>query len=476
MATKKRKLPEELTEDLLCPVCQNLFEDPVVLQCGDSFCKSCINKVWDSEKPPFCPDKDCRKTFSDRNYITNKSVSKMMEKVQKAHPRERTAGTKLCMEHVEALKLFCHEDRKLICHICRVLSKHANHTLLSPKEAVSMFREMMETELPSKIKHFNQFQSKQKQKMSTIQNEAKSLEQHIKSEFAKMHQFLHEKELQMMQQLKEELGKILGKMMEKIRKFEEMKNEVQSQISEIQAKMKQEDPLLCLTEILEECKWILKTKDEENASNTALVSDNLTLGVYKSPLQCRVWKEMLSVAGLCLSHLTLDPKTSHPNLILSDNLTSVRYSDVKKQLSDNPERYNSRLCVVASQGFISGRHYWEVEVGCKSDWNVGVTRQSSKRKGQFDMNPKCGYWAIVLRPGNGYWAQDLPHKNLNLSVQPKKVGVYLDYEGAQVSFYNADDMSHLYTFTNTFTETLYAFFSPCNSSGGNLEPLKVLHL
>ncbi|XP_043922377.1 zinc-binding protein A33-like [Protopterus annectens] len=177
-----------------------------------------------------------------------------------------------------------------------------------------------------------------------------------------------------------------------------------------------------------------------------------------------------------LPHLTLDPKTAHPNLILSDDLTSVINRNVKELSPDNPERYNLRPCVLASQDFTSGIHYWEVKVGCKTYWELGVTRNSSIRKGQFDLNPNCGYWAIVLRSGNEYWAQDSTPKNLNLSAQPKKVGVYLDYEGGQVSFYNADDMSHLYTFTNTFTETLYAFFSPCNNCGGNLEPLKVLHL
>ncbi|XP_043922382.1 zinc-binding protein A33-like [Protopterus annectens] len=333
--------------------------------------------------------------------------------------------------------------------------------------------EKVKNYLASETEHLKQCQSKQHQKISSIQDEAKSLEHHITSAFAKMHVFLWEKEHQLIQQLKEEFEKILGKMEEKLRKFEEMKKDVERQIFEIQSKMAQKDPPLSLIEILEKCKWILKRKDEENTSNTALVSDSLSLGVYKGPLQYRIWKEISFDIRRSLSHLILDPKTAHLNLFLSDDLTSVRYCDAKQQLPDNPQRYNSLLCVLGAQSFTSGRHYWEVEVGYKTDWNVGITRQSSKRKGQFDVNPEHGYWNVALRSGNEYWAQDSPPKNLNLSVQLKKVGVYLDYEGGQVSFYNADDMSHLYTFTDTFTETLYAFFSPCNNCGTVAEPVTV---
>ncbi|XP_043923698.1 zinc-binding protein A33-like [Protopterus annectens] len=325
------------------------------------------------------------------------------------------------------------------------------------------------------MKLLEECQRRQEKKLSGIQNEAQILEQHITSEFSKLCQFLQDKEQQLKQQLKEEKEGILGKIEENLRKIEEMKEEVQKKIYGIQSKLEQKDSLHFLTGI----KIIKKRAMEEHKFNEreGNEDDSLSLGEYKGPLQYTAWKEMLSHVNPGLSHLTLDQKKAHPHLILTDNLTSVMYGDVKLQLSDNPERYDSRLCVLGSQGFTSGRHYWEVKVWNKTDWDVGVTNDSSRKKGKVDMNPEHGYWIVVLRSGNEYRAQDLTPKDLKLTVQPRKVGVYLDYEGGQVSFYNADNMSHLYTFTDTFTETLYPFFSPCCNVGDkNKEPLKVFHM
>ncbi|CAJ0951558.1 unnamed protein product [Ranitomeya imitator] len=187
-------------------------------------------------------------------------------------------------------------------------------------------------------------------------------------------------------------------------------------------------------------------------------------------------KVVACTIGLDLSPMMLDPSTSHPNLILSDGLTSVKYGDNKLVLPDNPKRFSQCILVLGSQGFDSGRHYWEVEVGNKTAWDVGMASESSNRKGKIKLNPKNGYWAIWLRNGDAYKALESPSKTLILNAKPKRIGVYVDYEGGQISFYNADDMSAIYTFRATFTEKLYPYLSPfLHDSGRNSEPLRVVH-
>lgn len=174
------------------------------------------------------------------------------------------------------------------------------------------------------------------------------------------------------------------------------------------------------------------------------------------------------------SHITLDPATNHPNLVLSKDLDTVCLEDNPEEVvPDGPERFSKTVCVLGAQGFTSGCHYWEVEVGNKTSWDIGVAKESVNRKeAKVTVKPSNGFWAIWLRNGNEYKALDSPSKQLLLKIKPQKVGVYLDYEGGQVSFYDADTMTHMYTFLDVFSECLYPMFSPgVNKDGLNGEPL-----
>ncbi|XP_066578027.1 zinc-binding protein A33-like [Amia ocellicauda] len=170
--------------------------------------------------------------------------------------------------------------------------------------------------------------------------------------------------------------------------------------------------------------------------------------------------------------VTLDPNTAHPSLILSEDGKQVRHGNKRQALPDNPERFDSAVNVLGKEGFSSGRHYWEVEVGEKPKWDLGVARESVIRKGRITVSPKNGYWTVWLRNGNEYKAATHPYVPLLLSLKPQKVGVFVDYEGGQVSFYNVEARSHIYTFTDTFTEKLYPYFNPgLNGDGKNAAPL-----
>uniref|UniRef100_A0A8C9VC58 Butyrophilin subfamily 1 member A1-like n=1 Tax=Scleropages formosus TaxID=113540 RepID=A0A8C9VC58_SCLFO len=157
--------------------------------------------------------------------------------------------------------------------------------------------------------------------------------------------------------------------------------------------------------------------------------------------------------------VTLDPDTAHPELVLSEDRKQVRYGDTRQNHPDKPERFKYWESVLGKEGFSSGRRYWEVEVGDKTDWTLGVVRESINRKGYFPLNPSSGLWVLSLSSGNDYKAFTDPSVSLPLSVKPQKLGVFVDYEEGQVSFYSVEDKSHIYTFTGyKFTEKLYPYF------------------
>uniref|UniRef100_A0A8C4T9M4 B30.2/SPRY domain-containing protein n=1 Tax=Erpetoichthys calabaricus TaxID=27687 RepID=A0A8C4T9M4_ERPCA len=165
--------------------------------------------------------------------------------------------------------------------------------------------------------------------------------------------------------------------------------------------------------------------------------------------------------------VTFDPETANSWLIVSEDSKEVRIGDRRQRVTDNPKRFDLCPCVLAKEGFTSGRHYWEVEVGEKTAWTLGVARELVNRKRWIILSRYRGYWTVWLRNKNKYGAlNDVP---LPLRVKLQTVGVFLAYDEGQVSFYNAQSRTHLYTFTDSFTGTLYPYFNlsfliePCMS-------------
>ncbi|XP_067396952.1 butyrophilin subfamily 1 member A1-like [Emydura macquarii macquarii] len=177
------------------------------------------------------------------------------------------------------------------------------------------------------------------------------------------------------------------------------------------------------------------------------------------------------IAQLYAVDVTLDPDTANPELVLSEDRKRVRLGDTRQDLPDNPERFDSRPCVLGTEEFPGGRRYWEVEVGDKPRWTLGVCSESVSRKGTVRLTPEGGYWALRLRDV-GYEALTSPRTILPVNVRPSRVGIFLDYEVGEVSFYNVTDRSQLFTFTDTFSGTLRPYFYPGSSAGSeNAAPL-----
>uniref|UniRef100_A0AAR2IIH4 B30.2/SPRY domain-containing protein n=1 Tax=Pygocentrus nattereri TaxID=42514 RepID=A0AAR2IIH4_PYGNA len=164
--------------------------------------------------------------------------------------------------------------------------------------------------------------------------------------------------------------------------------------------------------------------------------------------------------------VTLDPESAPCLLILSDDGKQVTFGDERQNRPDTPERFDRCPCVLGKEGFSSGRFYYEVRG--KTDWTLGVTTESSNRKGEITLSPEDGYWIVVLRNETEYTAADLAYVHLSLKQAPQKVGVFVDYEEGLVSFYDVEARSHIYSFTGqSFTEKLYPYFSPSDNVGDN---------
>lgn len=130
-----------LEDELSCPVCCEIFREPVVLKCSHSFCRACLQQFWSKKKARReCPI--CRRKCS----LTEPTVSLALKNVADTFLREqerRTAAARpgsgsgeevgaaeeKCVAHEEVLKLFCMDDLEVMCCVCQTSKKHQGHNV-----------------------------------------------------------------------------------------------------------------------------------------------------------------------------------------------------------------------------------------------------------------------------------------------------------------------------------------------------------
>ncbi|XP_051899733.1 nuclear factor 7, brain-like isoform X1 [Pristis pectinata] len=447
---------ESLTEEAICPICLDFFTDPVILECGHNFCRSCITRCWEREERNSCPE--CREEFADRTLRVNRALANLSEKARKVNLNPIKRESKLhCEEHQEELKLFCETDKKLICVICAGAREHRDHRFLPTKEAVEICKDQIKSSIESLTKmksDFQEMERQQKEKISGVREQSHSLQSHITSQFAELHQILTEKEQRLLRDLREEEEKILNPMEKNFQEIQENLNSIQEKLSKLQEQMDQEDSLIFLKE---EARWNESISDDDH---TFSVTDGaLPVEKFDHPFLLNpALREMFDV--LKRVSVTLDVETAHPQLELSEDRRSVRCTRalIQRSLPDTGKRFTDWECVLGSEGFTSGRHYWEVEVAGNRGWYLGVAAESVERKRGVELIPVNGFWTIG-RVVDEFYVNTSPETRLPAGPIPGRVGVYLSYGSGTISFYSADTKSHLHTFTaNKFTEKLYPFF------------------
>nr|XP_054414589.1 tripartite motif-containing protein 26 isoform X2 [Pongo abelii] len=439
-----------LEEEVTCSICLDYLRDPVTIDCGHVFCRSCTTDIRPiSGSRPVCPL--CKKPFKKENIRPVWQLASLVENIERLkvdkgrQPGEVTReqqDAKLCERHREKLHYYCEDDGKLLCVMCRESREHRPHTAVLMEKAAQPHREKILNHLSTLRRDRDKiqgFQAKGEADILAALDTRDFLNRYPRKKFW--------------------VGKPIARVVKKkTGEFSDKLLSLQRGLREFQGKL---------------------LRDLE----------------YKT----------VSV--------TLDPQSASGYLQLSEDWKCVTYTSLYKSAYLHPQQFDCEPGVLGSKGFTWGKVYWEVEVEREGwsedeeegdeeeegeeeeeeeeagygdgydDWEtdedeeslgdeeeeeeeeeeevlescmVGVARDSVKRKGDLSLRPEDGVWALRLS-SSGIWANTSPEAELFPALRPRRVGIALDYEGGTVTFTNAESQELIYTFTATFTRRLVPF-------------------
>ncbi|XP_062825378.1 zinc finger protein RFP-like [Anolis carolinensis] len=448
---------KKLCEELACPICLEYFKEPVILSCGHNFCQSCLDQYWE-EKEASCPQ--CREKVQGGDIRPNRQLANVVELVKELGSQKAEEKGRVCQRHQEPLKLFCKDHEAPICLVCDRSKEHENHKVIPLDEASKEYKDQIWNFLETLKKerdilaHKADAARESQDLLEKTQREKKK----AVAAFRHMHQFLEEQERNLLAKMEEVEKEISVKGEEHLARLSEELSSLSKLIQEMEEKHQQP-----ASELLQDTRSFLQGSDLHMKYILTLQVRNPltnkekseTSAAFPPALKWKIWDVcdinpflegiMKSFRASLESglqqekaHVTLDPDTAHPVLILSEDLRHVIDGEKRQNLPDNPERFCDYAYVLGQNGFTEGRHFWEVLVKNGEGWSVGIARKSVERKDP-DFGPNAGFWEVGKWESAYRFSSDNNEcPSLTLSEEPKRIRVTLNYEGGRVAFYNAD--------------------------------------
>ncbi|XP_041717585.1 E3 ubiquitin-protein ligase TRIM21 [Coregonus clupeaformis] len=463
--------------------------DESFVEPGEVACDVCTGRKHKALKSCLeCLTSYCETHLQPHYRVAGLKRHKLIEPVENLEDR-------MCKKHERLLEMFCRTDQTCVCKFCTETDHKTHLTVPLEEEFGQRKAQLVKTEAEvqqmiqdrlqkvQEIKHSVKLSKKDAEReMAHTVYVFTALVCSIERSHAELLEVIREKQKATQRQaegLIEELEQEITELQRRRTELEQLSH------TEDQLHLLQSSPPLCHLPPTKDWSQICVHSDlcVGNMMRRALSKLKETAREI-SELQKEVNKAMEKLCDAelkCMQQyavdVTLDSGTAFSFLVLSKDRKQVGCGDTRQELLDHTKRFNNSFSVLGKEGFSSGRFYYEVQVKGKTWWWLGVARESIDRKGSSNLSSD-GLWTVWLNGKNGYGASTYYPVPLSLREKPQKVGVFVDYEKGQVSFYDVEAKSHIYSFNGcNFTEKLYPYFNPYLScSGENSAPLVISKL
>nr|XP_055065873.1 zinc-binding protein A33 [Misgurnus anguillicaudatus] len=460
-------MASKLSFHLTCPVCLCFFNDPTILPCEHNFCRQCIMTYLDSGATT-CPE--CRQHFRKQDLKGNRTLRNLVEDVQQKQKTikvkdlrqtSRNGHEMLCSDHEEPLKLFCEDDQRLVCLICREGEKHSGHSFKPVKEAMKEYENVAiqaQSFFSDENKQVGDMIFNQTHEITKSKERLKYLEERMHAQFKKMHDFLREKEKKIMKELQEAANSAETTMKQNASILGELQINCNKQISILESGLKISQPEGFLQWWSEEGFLLVKgitlseNKDIKSAlqatsrlKSNQVISDHFTIGPYETDLPLIVWRDMLDFVKEGMNTSTIDK-----DLKLSIRKDGHLQFEGQEYFARNQKFHNGYKDNYV-ENIQTGQVYWEVDTGTEPGWEHGLTvRYYPKDKNASFLRTLLSYksyekLSLLVKDNSLYAVRGDEETLLVNQVIPRRVGVYIDCERRQVVYCNADNMSLIHT-------------------------------
>ncbi|XP_049456393.1 E3 ubiquitin-protein ligase TRIM39-like [Epinephelus fuscoguttatus] len=425
-------------------------------------------------------------------------------------PHHRAAGLKrhtlidplvnledrICKEHTRLLTLFCNNDQVLLCDICAGLH-HVNHVVAPVQQAYDETKALLgdaEAKVHQMIQERMQKVQAVKESVGQSKTETKDVIANCMQDLTALVCEIQKSQIDLVKVI-EEKQKVAEK------QADGFVSSMEGEITELQKtamklrELKQTEDQLCFLQSIPNPSRIPYTVALPTTSfNRQAEIHHVQKSLNKSVSQLRMLLNKMNTEIQKLSDSTdvsndptlsyvqqyeenieLDPDTAHCRLIVSNDRKQVRYGmGSRRDRNLSPNMFTKHLGVLGQRGFSSRKFYFEVFVGEKTEWCLGVATASIQRKVKIDWSPGCGLWFIWFQEDK-FEAYGSPNVPVHFG-KVERIGVFVDYDGGKISFYDVQTATLIHSFTEcVFTEKLHPYFNPCNNEyGSNLGPMIVV--